>query len=74
MTTPDRPEESALFREEALDHQARRRGPGSVLRLAPAWSSWAYWALVSLVAAGLLASWLVRVDGQRLLLILMGRG
>lgn len=65
---------SDLFRTEALEHHARRPGSGDVVRLAPRWTNWLFWALLALVVLGLTAGWLVRVDGQRLLWILVGRG
>ena len=61
-----------LFRPEALEHHAGRQGPGDVLRVAPRWTAFLYWALLALVAAGLVAAWLVRVDGDRLLRVLVG--
>jgi hypothetical protein len=63
-----------LFRSEALEHHAGRPGGGDVLRLTPRWANRLFWILLVLVLAGLAASWLVRVDGQRLLWILLGRG
>jgi hypothetical protein len=63
-----------LFREEALEHHARFRGPGDVLRLAPPWTSRLYWLLLVLVAVGLAAAWFVRIDGDRLLTVLFGGG
>ncbi len=63
-----------LFREEALEHHARHRGPGDVLRLAPRWANRLYWLLLVLVAVGLAATWFVRIDGDRLVTVLFGGG
>ena len=60
-----------LFREEALEYQARQRGPGELLRLSAAWLDWSYWSLLALVAAGLVAGLLVRVGTDPLLFILV---
>jgi hypothetical protein len=51
-----------LFRQEALDDHARAfdRG-GTVLRIAPAWSSAAYWLLTAVAGAGLAFVSLARV-------------
>lgn len=60
-----------LFREEAVEYQARQRGPGELVRLSAAWLEWAYWGLLALVAAGLVAGLVVRVGGDRLLFVLV---
>lgn len=73
MTEP-RPQAEDVFRSEALEYHARRRGPGEVLRVSPPWSTWAYRILLVLVVVGVVATWFVRVDGDRLLLVLVGRG
>jgi hypothetical protein len=52
---------SSLFRSEALEHYARQRGLGDVLRAAPRWTKPAFWALLGLLALGLLASLLIQV-------------
>jgi membrane fusion protein (multidrug efflux system) len=45
----------SIFRKEALEyHQRHRRQEGDVLRLAPQWTQWAYWVLVSILAVGAL--------------------
>jgi hypothetical protein len=31
-----------LFREEAVEYQARQRGPGELVRLSAAWLDWSY--------------------------------
>jgi hypothetical protein len=62
-----------VFRPEALEYHARHRGPGEVLRASPAWSTWAYRILLVLVVIGFVAAWVVRIDGDRLLLVLVGR-
>ena len=60
-----------LFREEALEYQARQRGPGELVRLSSAWMDRAYWGLLALVAAGLVAGLLVRVGTDPLLVVLV---
>ena len=62
-----------MFRREALDHYATAAKPESTLDV-PRWSTLCYWALLLLVAAGAVASLVVRVDGERLLTVLLGRG
>ena len=43
-----------LFRQEALDEHARAFDrEGTVLRIAPAWSSAAYWLVTAVVGFGL---------------------
>jgi hypothetical protein len=64
-------EPEPLFREEALEYQARQRGPGELLRLSAAWLDWAYWGLLALVAIGLVAGLLLRVGGDPLLFVLV---
>lgn len=61
-----------LFRPEAVEYHVRHQGPGEVLRVAPRWTAWLFWILLALLAAGLVAAWLIRVDGDRLLSILIG--
>jgi len=52
----------SIFRQEALEHRARHRGPGDIVRAAPSWTRSAYWALLALMAVGVVASVIVRVD------------
>ena len=66
------PQPEPLFRPEAVEYQASHRGPGQPLRLAASgWTAWAYWVLLVLVAAGVAATALVKVDGERLLWVLV---
>jgi len=60
-----------LFREEAVEYQARQRGPGELVRLSSARLDWAYRGLLALIAAGLVAGLLVRVGTDPLLLVLV---
>ena len=69
MSEPNGPE--PLFREEALEFRARQRGPGELLRLSGSRLEWAYRGLLALVAAGLVASVLVRVGADPLLVVLV---
>ena len=45
-----------------------------MLRVAPRWTSWLFWLLLLSVAAGLVAAWFVRIDGDRLISVLIGGG
>src|SRR5581483_11928962 len=62
---------NTLFREEAIDFIRRQRGPGELVRVSTAWTERAYWALLVLVAAGLVASLVVRIGGDPLLYVLV---
>jgi hypothetical protein len=62
-----------LFRDEALAHHGRNR-PGDVMRVASVGVDRLYWALLALVAAGVALSWVVEVDGTRLVEWLLGIG
>jgi hypothetical protein len=64
-------DEEPLFREEALEFVARQRGPGELVRVSTRWTNWAYWGLLALVAAGLVASLVIRVDGEPVLHVLV---
>ena len=61
----------AVFREEALDYLAKQRGPGELLQVSAAWMDAAYWAFLLLVAVGVVATLLIRVDGEPLLYMLV---
>lgn len=65
---------SDLFRSEAVEHHAGRGAPGEVLRVAPRWTTWLYWALLVSVVAGAIAAWFVRIDGERLITLFLGGG
>ena len=56
-----------LFRPEAVEHHSQRGGPGDVLRVAPRWTAWLFWVVLLAIAAGGLAAWFVRIDGERLI-------
>jgi hypothetical protein len=62
-----------LFRGEALDYFTRSDGPGELVHLSVGggWMNAAYLVFLALVAAGVLASLLVQVDGEPLLLVLL---
>jgi len=60
-----------LFREEVLDFVARQRGPGELVRMSAAWTDRGYWALLALVAVGVLATLFVRVGDDALLYVLV---
>ena len=64
-------EQEPLFRVEAVEYRAKLRGPGEPLRLTSGWLGWGYAVLLALVALGVVAAYLVRVDGERLLSIFL---
>lgn len=51
-------DEESIFRQEALEHHQRGRGPGELVRL-PLWTTWAFWSLLTLFAGLLAASVLI---------------
>jgi hypothetical protein len=51
-------DEESIFRQEALEHHQRGRGPGELVRL-PLWTTWAFWSLLTLFAALLAATVLI---------------
>lgn len=46
---PPPPQQSKLFRQEALDYHARPEARGTLLRVMPAWMDAAWWVVVTLV-------------------------
>jgi hypothetical protein len=54
-------EQESIFREEALQHHQRGRGPGELVRL-PLWTTWAFWTLLTLFASLIAASVLVTLS------------
>jgi hypothetical protein len=60
-----------LFRVEALEYLANQAGPGELLRVSPRWMNAAYWTFLLFVCLGVLASVVVRVDGEPLLFVLL---
>jgi hypothetical protein len=59
-----------LFRQEALEYQAGQHGSGELMRISVRWTEWGYWGLLVLVAAGLVAGYLVHVGPDPLLFLL----
>ena len=55
-------ERQGIFRPEALEHRARRRGQGDVIRVAPRWTTTAFYVLVGLFAIALVVSMSIEVD------------
>ena len=51
-----------LFRPEALEHRARQRGPGDVIRVAPRWTGAAFYALLALFSGALIAGLTIEID------------
>jgi hypothetical protein len=66
-----RDDRDALFRTEALEYLARQRGPGELLQVSARWMDAAYWAFVVLVGLGVVAAYLIRLDGEPLLFVLV---
>ncbi len=52
---PDERSKASLFRPQALEHRARQRGPGDLIRIAPRWTTFAFYVLIALFAALVLA-------------------
>jgi len=59
------------YREEALEYLVRQRGPGELLQVSARWMDAAYWGFLVLVAAGVVASLLIQIDGEPLLRVLV---
>ena len=51
-----------IFRAEALEHRARLQVPGSLIKAGQRWTSWAFWALLSLVVLGIVAGSQIEID------------
>ena len=51
-----------LFRREALEHRARQKGPGDVVRVAAPWVTVAFYSLLVLFAAAVVAGTVVEID------------
>lgn len=51
-----------IFRPEALSARERRSAPGDVLRVAPGWTTWGFYALLVLVSTAVIAAAVVKVD------------
>jgi hypothetical protein len=62
---------AAMFREEALDYLAKQRGHGELLRVSAVWMDMAFWAFLLLVAVGVCATLLIRIDGEPMLSMLV---
>jgi len=54
--------QSTIFRPEALEHRDRQETAGSVVRLAPRWTTAAFYALVVLFVAGVVAASMMEID------------
>ncbi|HEY7876251.1 MAG TPA: hypothetical protein VIG64_14140 [Actinomycetota bacterium] len=55
-------EGDGIFRQEALAARGAPRSRGGIVRVAPRWTTWAFYALVVLVVAALTGAALVRID------------
>lgn len=51
-----------IFRPEALEHRATQRGPGDVVRVAPAWTGVAFYVLIVVFAVAVVAAASVEID------------
>lgn len=73
MSTEQRPEgePSGIFRPEALEHRARQRGPGDVVRVAPRWVGVAFYLLIGLFVVAVIAGLTIEIDGRPVLIALI---
>ena len=55
-------EPPGIFRPEALEHRARQRGPGDVIRVAPRWVGIAFYLLVGLFVVALVVGLSIEID------------
>ncbi|HTE52779.1 MAG TPA: HlyD family efflux transporter periplasmic adaptor subunit [Kofleriaceae bacterium] len=58
----ERDRDLEIFRQEALEHRARSRRQGDLLRISPAWMRHTWWLLLALTATGAVYLWLGRID------------
>jgi hypothetical protein len=57
MTTP-----TNLFRREALEFSSRQQAPTGVLRVGAPWVRWTYWSVLALLVAGLVLTFVARIE------------
>ena len=50
------------FREEAVAHRSRRQGPGELIKLSPGWTNWAFYSILALFVAALVAASVIEID------------
>src|SRR5919201_1448518 len=43
-------EPQTLYRAEAVEHHAKSRERGHILRITPSWMRWTYWLVLGLIA------------------------
>lgn len=55
-------EPPGIFRPEALEHRARQRGPGDVIRVAPRWVGLAFYLLIGLFVVAVVAGLAIEID------------
>lgn len=53
---------TSIFRPEALEHRSRQQTAGSVVRLAPRWTTWLFYALLVLFVAGVVVASTMEID------------
>jgi hypothetical protein len=51
-----------IFRPEALAQRERADAAGSVVKLGPRWTTWAFWALIGLVLVGFVGATQIHID------------
>lgn len=62
MESEDKTAKDTVFRAEALAHRNRSERPGDVIRLSPSWTNWAFYLIICLFIAGLVAASFIRID------------
>ncbi len=55
-------DEGSIFRTDALEHRTQRAERGDVLRAAPPWTTWAFYALVGVFIVGIILASTIRLD------------
>ena len=55
-------QQPTIFRPEALEHRSRRTTAGAIVRLAPPWTTAAFYALLVLFVAAVVAASVVEID------------
>ena len=50
------------FREEAVAHRSRRQGPGELIKLSPGWTNWAFYSILALFLAAVVAASVIEID------------
>lgn len=61
LESPEQKPEHSTFRAEAVDPRRRRQGPGELIRLSPGWTDWAFYLIIGLFVAALIAASLIDI-------------